>query len=199
MRIGLLALVVMPLVYIGSATISAENFVRRSSTIFLGRIHGRLKKMRSAVLPAKLRSALRRIFNRLFPASNTGCIKCEHAQAMFVAARAREWHATKILAALNDLQSRSGETISRAEFLAVWQRAWNAPPTSPPELTLEQLRSSVTAVVVPDWQVDELAAQIDPGAFLDDGVVLGSVVGRREAARRRARAQLQAAAMRRTV
>jgi len=43
----------------------------------------------------------------------------------------------------------------------------------------------------PEWQIDDLAAKIDPKAFYDDSKVLGSVPGRRESARRKAIEQLR--------
>lgn len=90
------------------------------------------------------------------------------------ASREQEQRSVRILARLNDLLNRDGPLPDRADFFRIWKRAWNDDKPA-----------------FPEWKIDEIAAAIDPGAFQDDSKILGSVIGRREAARRMAVSRIE--------
>lgn len=48
------------------------------------------------------------------------------------------WRALNVLAALNDLQSRTLGDLERREFLATWNTAWNKPLGDPPNFDFKE-------------------------------------------------------------
>lgn len=92
----------------------------------------------------------------------------------------RDWRARNILSALNDLQSRTIGDISKREFLETWRTAWSKPLSEPPTMTFEEIEN---ARYFSDFEIEEAAAKIDPTAYYDDSIVIGSVVARRQRAR----------------